>query len=1033
MVAFTRILGLLGASTLGLGALVQRNTTDWPIHDNGLTDLVQWDHYSFHINGERLFLFSGEFHYWRYPVPELWRDLLEKVKAAGFNAFSIYNHWGYHNPLPDVLDFENGAHNFTQILTLAKELGMYMIIRPGPYINAEANGGGFPLWVTTGAYGELRDDDPRYTEAWTPYMTALSKIVAPHLVTNGGNVAFFQIENELGNQWLDIASKTPNLPAQEYMELLKQNARENGIDVPLTHNAPNMNGYSWSTDFSDALGNVDVVGLDSYPSCWSCNLSECTGTNGEYVAYQTQNYYDYFTVQSPTQPNFMPEFQGGSYNPWGGPQGGCPEDIGADFANLFYRNLIYQRVSAISLYMLFGGTSWGWHAAPVVASSYDYSSPVSENRLIGSKYYETKLLTQFTRVAKDLSMTDRVGNSTSYSNNTAISVSELRNPETGAGFYVAMHTYTPSSTLETFKLRINTSEGQLTVPQHGGTIAINGHQAKILVTDFTFGFKTLLYSTAEILTYAIIDGKEVLALWVPTGESGEFVIQGSKSAKVVSSEGGGNIKFFREKSNIAVSFTQNAGMSVIELDDGSRIVLLDRSAAYLFWAPSLVAEPLHVPDSTILVQGPYLVRSSSLRGHALELTGDIANTTEVRIFAPKSVRTLKWNGQQLQITSSKNGILTAQLEAAPSYALPALTGWKSTDSLPEIGSDYDASGIAWTGIPPATLWDLNNLQSSVANNTNTSNPTVPALNNPVLYVDDYGVHAGSHLYRATFPTTQEPPTGVFVDITGGLAFGYSVWLNSHFVGSWLGLSYIDSQGLELPFKNITLNTDDDNVLAILMDNSGHDQRAEALNPRGITNATLLGPGTYSFSEWKIAGTAREDDALLDPVRGFLNEGGLYAERLGMHLPGYPATDLEWVSSGSNTSTLIVPSAGVRIFRTEVPLSVPKGLDVSISFRLTAPSSATGKNQLRALLFVNGYQYGRFNPYIGNQIDYPVPPGILDYNGVNTIAVAFWSQSAEGAEMTVEWNVDYVHRTSYDMSFDAAYLRPEWDSGRLEYD
>lgn len=123
---------------------------------------------------------------------------------------------------------------------MAKDLGMYMIIRPGPYINAEANAGGFPLWATTGAYGELRDDDPRYTEAWTPYMTELSKIVVPHLVTNGGNVAFFQLENELGNQWLNVANKTPNLPAQEYMELLKQNARENGIDVPLTHNAPNM-------------------------------------------------------------------------------------------------------------------------------------------------------------------------------------------------------------------------------------------------------------------------------------------------------------------------------------------------------------------------------------------------------------------------------------------------------------------------------------------------------------------------------------------------------------------------------------------------------------------------------------------------------------------------------------------------------------------------------------------------------------------------------------------------------------------------
>ncbi|KAI3340175.1 glycoside hydrolase superfamily [Ustulina deusta] len=1020
MVGFKRILGLLGILTWELGAAAQSNSTNWPVHDNGLTDLVKWDHYSFHINGQRLFLFSGEFHYWRYPVPELWRDLLEKVKAAGFNTFSIYNHWGYHNPLPGVLDFESGAQNFTKILTLAKELGMYVIIRPGPYINAEANAGGFPLWVTTGAYGELRDNDSRYTEAWTPYMTKLAKIVAPHLITNGGNVVFFQIENELGNQWLDVATKIPNLPVQEYMELLEQNARENGIDIPLTYNAPNMNGYSWSSDFSDAKGNVDVVGLDSYPSCWSCNLSECTVTNGEYVAYQTQNYYDYFTVQSPTQPNFMPEFQGGSYNPWGGPQGGCPGDIGADFANLFYRNLIYQRVSAISLYMLFGGTSWGWHAAPVVASSYDYSSPVSENRQIGSKYYETKLLAQFTRVANDLPMTDRIGNSSDYSTNPAISVSELRNPETGARFYVAMHSFAPSGTLETFRLRIVTSEGQLTVPQHSGKIAINGHQAKILVTDFQFGSKKLLYSTAEILTYAIIDGKEVLVLWVPTGESGEFTVQGINSAKVKSREGLANVKFFPENSRITVSFTQNAGMGVVELGDGSRVVLLDRSAAYLFWAPSLTNDPVHVPDSTILIQGPYLVRSSNIQAHTLELTGDVANATNIRVFAPKSVRKLKWNGENLRITSTDNGYLTAQLKGAPSYALPALTGWKSADGLPEIGSDYDASGIAW----------------KIADHTNTSNPTIPASNNPVLYVDDYGVHAGSHIYRATFQTTQQPPTGIFLDITGGLAFGYSVWLNSDFVGSWLGLSYTDRQGVVLSFKNATLNSGRDNVLTVLMDNSGHDQRAAALNPRGISNATLLGPGTYSFSEWKIAGTAREEAALLDPVRGFLNEGGLYAERVGMHLPGYP--DADWEALESDGSVLSVRGAGVRVFRMEVPLNIPSGIDTSISFRLTAPSdatfsSSTGKtNQLRALLFVNGYQYGRFNPYIGNQIDYPVPPGILDYNGMNTIAVTVWSQVAEGAAMKVEWNVDYVHLSSYDMGFDGSYLRPGWDSKRLDY-
>jgi Beta-galactosidase, domain 2/Glycosyl hydrolases family 35 len=209
----------------------------------------------------------------------------------------------------------------------------------------------------------------------------------------------------------------------------------------------------------------------------------------------------------------MPEFQGGSYNPWGGPQGGCPADIGVDFANLMYRNLVYQKVTAISLYMIFGGTNWGHTACPVVATSYDYSSPISEHRGIGDKYYETKLLSLFTRAATDLTQTVRLGNGTEYTNNEVITTAELRNMQTGAAFYVVMHEDATSGTTERFKLTVDTSEGEITIPQLGGKkIMIDGHQAKILVTDFRFGEMSLLYSTAEVLTFALIDGKAVLAL-----------------------------------------------------------------------------------------------------------------------------------------------------------------------------------------------------------------------------------------------------------------------------------------------------------------------------------------------------------------------------------------------------------------------------------------------------------------------------------------------------------------------------------------
>ena len=101
--------------------------------------------------------------------------------------------------------------------------------------------------------------------------------------------------------------------------------------------------------------------------------------------------------------------------------------------------------------------------------------------------------------------------------------------------------------------------------------------------------------------------------------------------------------------------------------------------------------------AAVLVQGPYLVRNAKLSGSKLAITGDVVNATTLDIFAPKGVKSVTWNGKKVDTHSTEYGSLKGSLDSPKSIQLPALTLWKSEDSLPERFTDYDDSGVAWVG------------------------------------------------------------------------------------------------------------------------------------------------------------------------------------------------------------------------------------------------------------------------------------------------------------------------------------------------
>src|SRR5256885_1995779 len=252
---------------------------------------VSFDSYSFLIDGQRVYLWSGEFHPYRLPSPELWKDIFQKMKAAGFNTASIYFSWGYHSAREGDYDF-SGVRDMDRMLDAASDAGIYVIARPGPYINAEVDSGGFPLWLTTKKLRN-RSTDPEYLRYSDEWLTQIDRILARHQWVDGrGTVIAYQIENEyyIGSD-----------DGRSYMEHLESKARADGITVPLVGNHDGT--------FVSGKGAVAVSGWDYYPQGFDCSNPTVWKPAPDMARARTAG-----------QPLFTAEFQGGAFDPLGGPR-----------------------------------------------------------------------------------------------------------------------------------------------------------------------------------------------------------------------------------------------------------------------------------------------------------------------------------------------------------------------------------------------------------------------------------------------------------------------------------------------------------------------------------------------------------------------------------------------------------------------------------------------------------------------------------------------------------------------------------------
>ncbi|MFF7656156.1 beta-galactosidase [Streptomyces sp. NPDC007983] len=876
---------------------------------------VTYDQYSVKVDGEPLYLWGAEFHYFRLPSPDAWRDVLQKIKAGGFNAVSLYFDWGYHSAKPGRYDF-TGIRDVERLLDEAERAGLYVIARPGPYINAEVSGGGLPAWRKTQA-GVNRTSEPEYLEAAREWMSRINPIIARHQLTRGtGTVILYQVENEYQGGRQDA----------DYMQTLIDWARRDGIDVPTFVNDGGAN-KNWVS----GKGAPDIYGFDAYPQGFDC---KDPGT------WKNLPDYSYVKEWKPGSPLIIPEAQGGAFDPWGGTgYQNCAKLTGTDFTRVFSKMNIASGVSGQSFYMTYGGTNWGWLADPnAVYTSYDYGAAINESRQLTDKYQEFKRLGYMVNSLTSLARTDKA--EPPVPSDDALRVDRRVNPDDGTQFFTVRHADTRVKDKDRTTLSLSGKDGDYPrVPQQGA-ITVDGRDAKLLVAGYDLGDQRLVYSTSEIMTHARVGGREVALLYGREGEAGETVLRYAKRPKVTVLDGDVTAAWDAERGDLRLDYTHH-GLARV-LVDGVELLIADTAETAHWWRQDTAAGP-------VLVRGPSLVRTAELDRGTLELTGDSTEAAKIEVITDATRVT--WNGRRTAVTTAPRPI-----------ELPELTTWKYKEEAPESAPDFDDS--AW-----ATAANL------TAHNAELDGST------PVLAMDEYGYHHGDVWYRGRFTTTGKA-TALALNADTGPTGQYAVWLN----GSYLGSSGDGAHTFDIPAR--TLRAEGDNVLAVLAENAGHNEEwghDYSKEPRGLLGAEVIGEATTLT--WKIQGS-RGGEKPVDAARGPYNNGGLYGERAGWSLPGYP--DEGWKRTTLSRQTA-KSGPGVRWYRTTARLDLPRGQDNAIALDLTEPEG--GGTGYRTQVFVNGWLIGRYLPDTGPQTRFVIPKGILREQGSNTIALAVWSTDA----------------------------------------
>lgn len=306
----------------------------------------------FLLDGRPFQMISGEMHYTRIP-PEYWRDRMRMARAMGLNTIGTYVFWNAHEPTPGKYDF-TGNNDIAAFINAAKEEGLFVVLRPSPYVCAEWEFGGYPWWLLKDSSVKVRSKDERFISAYRNYINELSKHLVPLLVNHGGNILMVQLENEYGSYSDD----------KSYLSLNEKLFRDAGFDCTL-----------FTCDGADKMSNGYLPGY----------LPAVNGLEDTAQIKKVVNEH-----HNGKGPYYLAEWYPGWFDQWGNQHANTSADKNAETLNR-----ILNAGISINMYMFHGGTTRGFMNGANMnmkdpyapqTSSYDYDAPLDEAGNPTAKY-----------------------------------------------------------------------------------------------------------------------------------------------------------------------------------------------------------------------------------------------------------------------------------------------------------------------------------------------------------------------------------------------------------------------------------------------------------------------------------------------------------------------------------------------------------------------------------------------------------------------------------------------------------------------